>query len=184
MHRRAFLTLAAAATLAGCDKPVEVTDPENTLVMDLASGEVWIALRTDLAPKHCARIKDLARLGFYDGLGFHRVIEGFVAQTGSPTPDGEGGSGIKLHAEFSDLPFDRGTVGMARGEAIHSADSQWFICFARQPSLDGKYTAFGQVIHGMERVDALKRGEGRSGKVENPDRIVALNVHADVYTRG
>src|SRR5215469_17212600 len=120
-------------------------DPENTLVMQTTKGKVVIALRPDLAPNHVARIKQLARDGFYDGIAFHRVIDGFMAQTGDPRGDGTGGSGKHLKAEFSDARFVRGTVGMARAQDPDSADSQFFICFAPSPFLNGKYTVFGQV---------------------------------------
>ncbi len=179
MHRRTFLALAAAASLAAaCDEEEKlvITDPENTLVMQLDEGKVHIQLLPDVAPRHVARIKDLARRGFYDGLAFHRVIDGFMAQTGDPKGTGNGGSGRKIDAEFSKLPFERGTVGMARGKSRDSADSQFFIMFERQPSLDGRYTVFGKVIGGMKVVDRLARGEPPS----NPDRIISLYVLSDL----
>lgn len=154
-------------------------DPENTLYLDLAGGRAVIQLRPDLAPGHVARIKELARSGFYDGLNFHRVIEGFMAQGGDPRGDGTGGSGKKLKAEFSREPHVRGTCSMARAASPDSADSQFFICFAAAPFLDGQYTVWGQVVEGMEHVDAIKRGEGRNGEVRNPDKIVKLQVAAD-----
>jgi cyclophilin family peptidyl-prolyl cis-trans isomerase len=150
-------------------------DAENTLLMDLKDGRVVIELRPDLAPKHVARIKELVRAGFYDGLTFHRVIDGFMAQTGDPKGNGTGGSGRKLPAEFSKAPFTRGTVGMARSSDPNSGDSQFFIMFARAPHLDGQYTVWGQVTEGMEVVDRIKRGE----PVANPDRIVSLKIAAD-----
>ncbi|MGH7098759.1 MAG: peptidylprolyl isomerase [Stellaceae bacterium] len=157
------------------------TGLENTLDMELASGHVTIAMRPDLAPDHCAQIKRLARSGFYDGLAFHRVIAGFMAQTGDPRGNGTGGSGNRLKAEFSSEKHLRGTVSMARAADPNSADSQFFIMFAPEPSLDGKYTIWGQVTSGMEHIDAIKKGESaRNGAVANPDHIVSLRVAADI----
>ncbi|HEX2115054.1 MAG TPA: peptidylprolyl isomerase [Alphaproteobacteria bacterium] len=150
-------------------------DLENTLYLDLSSGRVTIKLRPDLAPGHVARVKELAREGFYDGLLFHRVIEGFMAQTGDPQGNGTGGSGKKLKAEFSREPFKRGTVGMARAQSPDSGDSQFFIMFDDGAFLNGKYTVWGQVTSGMEHVDKIKRGEPPS----NPDKIVKMQVAAD-----
>ena len=156
-------------------------DPEKTMFMELKGGRVVIALQPELAPKHVARIKELTRQGFYDGLVFHRVIEGFMAQGGDPKGDGTGGSGVKLPAEFSPTPFVRGTVGMARAQNPNSGDSQFFICFKPAPFLNGQYTVWGQVVEGMEIVDQIKRGSERdNGAVSNPDRIVSLRVAADV----
>lgn len=155
-------------------------DPENTLILELESGRVTIALRPDLAPKHVERAKRLAREGFYDGLTFHRVIDGFMAQTGDPRGDGTGGSKYEdLPAEFTPTPFERGVVGAARTADPNSANSQFFIMFDRAPHLDGKYTVWGQVVDGMEHVDKIKRGEPGSGRVTNPDRIVRMYVLAD-----
>lgn len=154
-------------------------DAENTLYLDLAAGRVTIQLRPDLAPGHVARIKELARSGFYDGLTFHRVIEGFMAQGGDPKGDGTGGSGQKLKAEFSAEPHVRGTCSMARAMNPDSADSQFFICFAPAPFLDRQYTVWGQVVDGMELVDGIKRGAGRNGEVQNPEKIVKMQVAAD-----
>jgi peptidylprolyl isomerase len=151
------------------------TDTENTLLMETTKGPVTIRLRPDLAPTHVQRIKELARQGFYDGIVFHRVIDGFMAQTGDPTGTGTGGSGKKLKAEFSKQPHVRGVCSMARANDPDSADSQFFICFADARFLDGKYTAWGEVTSGMEAVDKLKRGE----PVQNPDKIVSLKVAAD-----
>ncbi|HSO43694.1 MAG TPA: peptidylprolyl isomerase [Rhodospirillales bacterium] len=148
--------------------------------MDVKDGRVTIEMRPDLAPKHVARIKTLVREGFYDGLVFHRVIDGFMAQTGDPLGNGTGGSGTKIEAEFSKTPFERGTVGMARSQSPNSADSQFFICFAPASFLNGQYTVWGQVVDGMEHVDAIKRGnEARTGEVANPDKIVRMQVAAD-----
>lgn len=155
-------------------------DPENTLLLTLKDGVVVIEMRPDLAPKHVARIKELTRQGFYDGLVFHRVIDGFMAQTGDPKGNGTGGSGVKLPAEFSKQPFERGTVGMARSQDPNSGDSQFFICFAPAPFLDGQYTVWGRVVDGMQFVDKIQRGdERRNGVVTNPDRIVRMQVAAD-----
>jgi peptidylprolyl isomerase len=151
-------------------------DPENTIYLDLKDGRVVIRLRPDLAPGHVAHIKKLTREGFYNGLVFHRVIDGFMAQTGDPTGTGTGGSKYPdLKAEFNHMPFVRGTVGMARSNSPDSANSQFFICFADARFLDGKYTAWGEVMQGMEFVDKIKRGE----PVRNPDKIVKMQVAAD-----
>ena len=164
---------------------MSAADLENTLYLDVPAGRVVIELRPDLAPNHVARIKELARQGFYDGIAFHRVIEGFMAQTGDPKGDGTGGSGKKLKAEFSDARFVRGTVGMARAQDPDSADSQFFICFAPSPFLNGKYTVFGQVTSGMEYIDAIKKGDpDQNGVVANPDKIVRMQVAADADKAG
>jgi len=160
---------------------VSAADLENTLYMDVPAGRVTIELRPDLAPKTVARIKELVRQHFYDGIVFHRVIDGFMAQTGDPTGTGMGGSGKKLKAEFTDTPFVRGTLGMARAQDPDSADSQFFICFEPSDFLDGKYTVFGQVTAGMEAVDAIKKGDPNdNGSVKNPDKIIKMQVAADV----
>ncbi|MGN0919405.1 MAG: peptidylprolyl isomerase [Alphaproteobacteria bacterium] len=151
-------------------------DKENTLYLDLDYGRVVIELDPQVAPKHVARIKELARQGFYDGIKFHRVIPGFMAQTGDPTGTGMGGSGKKLPAEFNKTPHVRGTVSMARAMDPNSADSQFFICFDDATFLDGQYTAFGHVTQGMEFVDMIKKGEPPM----NPDIIVKMQVAADV----
>jgi peptidylprolyl isomerase len=151
-------------------------DAENTLVMETTQGEVVIEMRPDLAPGHVARIKELARDGFYDGIVFHRVIEGFMAQTGCPKGTGTGGSGKKLPAEFNAGKHLRGTCSMARAQDPNSGDSQFFICFDNASFLDGQYTVWGQVLSGMENVDKIKRGE----PVVNPDKIVSLKVAADL----
>lgn len=155
-------------------------DLENTLYLDVPAGRVVIAMRPDLAPQHCAQIKALARRGFYDGVPFHRVIDGFMAQTGDPTGTGTGGSGKKLKAEFSREKHVRGVVSMARTADPDSGDSQFFIMFAPAPSLDGQYTVWGEVTSGMEYIDRIKKGDQRrNGTVENPDRIVKMQVAAD-----
>ncbi len=149
-------------------------DKENTLVLETTQGRVVIELLPNLAPNHVARIKELSGQGFYDGVVFHRVIEGFMAQTGDPTGTGRGGSGKNLKAEFSKAPHERGTVSMARANHPDSADSQFFICFDDAHFLDGKYTVWGRVIEGMENVDKIKRGE----PVKDPDKIVSMRVEA------
>jgi cyclophilin family peptidyl-prolyl cis-trans isomerase len=151
-------------------------DPENTIYLDLKYGRVVIRLRPDLAPTHVAHIKKLTRESFYDGIVFHRVIEGFMAQTGDPTGTGTGGSKYPdLKAEFNHMPFVRGTLGMARSSSPDSANSQFFICYADARFLDRQYTAWGEVVEGMEFVDKIKRGE----PVPNPDKIVKMQVAAD-----
>jgi peptidylprolyl isomerase len=151
-------------------------DLENTIYIDLPKGRVVIALRPDLAPGHVNRIKELAREGFYDGVPFHRVIEGFMAQGGDPTGTGTGGSRKpNLKAEFTREPHVRGVCSMARSQNPDSANSQFFICFDDATFLDNKYTVWGKVTSGMEHVDALKRGE----PVREPDRIVKMQVAAD-----
>jgi peptidylprolyl isomerase len=154
----------------------EIKDPENALVMETTRGKVVIELRPDLAPNHVARIKQLAREGFYDGIVFHRVIDGFMAQTGDPTGTGMGGSGQKLKAEFNEAPHERGVCSMARAQNPDSGDSQFFICFDDARFLDRQYTIWGKVVEGMENVDQIKRGE----PVKDPDSIVSLKVAADM----
>ncbi len=190
MHRRNLLAFAALAAGAGPRAARAQTpptaqslglDPENTLYMDLKDGRVVIRLRPDLAPNHVARVKQLAREGFYDGTVFHRVIEGFMAQGGDPTGTGTGGSKLPdLKAEFTNKAhFLRGVVGAARSGNPNSANSQFFIMFGPAPSLDDKYTIWGQVVSGMEYVDKIKRGGGSNGQVQNPDKITKLQVAAD-----
>ncbi len=155
-------------------------DPQNMLYLDLPDGRVVIQMRPDLAPHTVARIKELVHEHFTDGLAFHRVIPGFLAQGGDPRGDGTGGSGQKLKAEFSSEPFVRGTVAMARASDPYSADSQFFICFAPAPFLDGKYTIWGQVVSGMEYVDKIKAGTSENnGTVTDPTKIVHMTVAAD-----
>jgi peptidylprolyl isomerase len=157
------------------------TDLENTLYLELKDGRVVIQLLPDIAPKHVERVKQMARTKFYDGIVFHRVIEGFMAQGGDPTGTGSGGSGLgNLPAEFTRTrKFLRGTVGAARTSDPNSADSQFFIMFAPAPNLDGQYTIWGQVTSGMEHVDRIKRGSGGGGVVSGPDKIVQMRVAAD-----
>lgn len=166
----------------------QIKDPENTIVMTLKGGDVTIELLPDVAPKHAARMKELARAGKYDNVAFHRVIDGFMAQTGdvqhanmeqnyNPGRAGTGGSDLPdLPAEFSKLPHDRGTLGAARSSSPNSANSQFFINFKDNHFLNGQYTVYGRVISGMEHVDAIQRGEPPA----NPDRMIAVKVAADV----
>jgi peptidylprolyl isomerase len=180
MVPRVWIAVLAAVLLFAASGPVRAADPENTLYLDVPAGRVVIALRPDLAPLTVAHIKALARRGFYDGIAFHRVIDGFMAQTGDPKGDGTGGSGQTVKAEFSNEHHVRGTVSMARTQDPDSADSQFFICFAPAPFLDGKYTIFGQVTSGMEFIDAIKKGdEADGGRVTNPDHIIHMRVAAD-----
>lgn len=172
-----FLAVLFVPALAAAQPAIK--DPENTLIMELKDGPVVIAMRPDLAPRHVARIKELTRKGFYDGIVFHRVIRGFMAQTGDPTGTGMGGSGQKLNAEFSREPHKRGTVSMARTNNPNSADSQFFICFQDTAHLDGQYTVWGRVVSGMEFVDMIKKGAPGSGAVDNPDKIIRMRVAAD-----
>ncbi|WP_028879479.1 peptidylprolyl isomerase [Terasakiella pusilla] len=161
---------------------VEIKDPENTLFLDLKDGRVTIELRPDLAPKHVERIKMLAREGFYDGVVFHRVIDGFMAQGGDPTGTGMGGSDYPdLEAEFSDEPHIEGSCSMARAMDPNSANSQFFLCFDRAPHLDNQYTFWGQIIDGMEHVHAIKKGSPfNNGSVDEPDSILKMHVAADL----
>jgi peptidylprolyl isomerase len=153
----------------------EAQDLENTLLLETSKGPITIVMRPDLAPGHVARIKELVREGFYDGVKFHRVIDGFMAQTGCPHGTGTGGSGKKLKAEFSKEKHGRGTVSMARAQSPDSGDSQFFICFEPSKWLDGQYTVWGQVTSGMENVDKIKRGE----PVVDPDTIITARMAAD-----
>lgn len=152
-------------------------NPEDTLVLETTKGRVVIKLRPDLAPEHVKRVKELAREGFYDGVVFHRVIDGFMAQTGDPTGTGTGGSDkADLKAEFSSEPHKRGTVSAARTANPNSANSQFFICFDRAPWLDRQYSVWGEVIEGMDAVDQIKRGE----PVRDPDSITTMRVASDI----
>ncbi len=174
---RSLLAALVAASLAGT---ADAADLENTLYMDLKDGRVVIEMRPDLAPKHVAQIKRLTRKGFYDGLVFHRVIEGFMVQGGDPDGNGTGGSGTNIPAEFSDEQHLRGVMSMARSRNPDSADSQFFIMLAHSPHLDGAYTIWGKVTSGMKYVDNIKKGDPRSGTVDDPDKIVRMRVAADV----
>lgn len=167
-----FLTPAALA-----DRPRPV--PEETLIMELKTGTVTIQMRPDLAPLHVARIKQLVRRGFYDGLAFHRVVPGFLAQTGDPSGTGRGGTGRWLELEPSKEPHVRGTVSMARGMNRNSGDCQFFILMNGDPTLDGEYTAWGHVLKGMDLIDRLKAGDKKTGRVTDPDRIISLRIASD-----
>lgn len=158
----------------------QVKDAENALLLKLKDGDVVIEMFPDVAPNHVERIKELVRAEFYNGLKFHRVIDGFMAQTGCPYGTGTGGTGKKLKAEFNKMPHKRGTVSMARAMDINSGDSQFFICFGDCGWLDGQYTVWGQVTSGMEYVDAIKKGAGGNGEVSDPDTIISLQVVADI----
>jgi peptidylprolyl isomerase len=173
----AFATALACATPAFSQPLPAGVDPQNTVVLDTTQGRVVIKLRPDLAPQHAERIKRLAREKYYDNVPFHRVIAGFMAQTGDgERGDGTGGSKYpNLPAEFSNVPFKRGTVGMARAQSPNSANSQFFIMYADGSFLNGKYTVIGEVVSGMDAVDKIKKGE----PVANPDRIVHMQVAAD-----
>ncbi len=180
---RSFFSALSALLFAAClcvfSGGAALADAQNTLFMDVKSGRVVIELRPDLAPKHVERIKKLTREGFYNGLKFHRVIPGFMAQTGDPTGTGTGGSKLPdLNAEFTKTAFKRGTLGAARTNLPNTANSQFFICFEDAAHLNGKYTVFGQVVEGMEHVDKIKKGNG-DGPVFNPDVIIKMQVAAD-----
>ena len=157
-----------------------VKDAENALLLKLKNGDVVIVMFPDVAPNHVERIKELVRAEFYNGLKFHRVIDGFMAQTGCPYGTGTGGSGKKLKAEFNKMPHKRGTVSMARSMFPDSADSQFFICFADCDWLNGQYTVWGEVTSGMEYVDMIKKGDGPNGAVSSPDEIISMSVIADL----
>jgi peptidylprolyl isomerase len=190
------ITFAAAlltiAGLASAPAMAQSADPENTMIIELKDGEVEIALRPDIAPQHVEQIKTLVRRGDYDNVAFHRVIDGFMAQTGdvqygnleqgyNSQRAGMGGSDLgNVPAEFSDVPFERGTLGMARAQDPNSANSQFFITFAPTPNLNGAYTVVGQVVDGMEYVDNIKRGDrAANGAVTDPDRMISVRIAAD-----
>ena len=158
------------------------TNLENTIYLDLKDGRVVIRMLPNIAPKHCARIKELVRQGFYDGLTFHRVIEDFMAQGGDPLGNGTGGSGKNIPAEFTNkYSHKRGAVSMARAQDINSADSQFFIVLADSTYLDGQYTIWGYVVDGMEFVDKIKKGDTlKNGLVDNPDKIIKMSVASDI----
>ena len=177
IDRRAFALSATVLALSGAASggafAQQANDLENTVYLDTKDGRVVIRLRPDLAPKHVAQIKTLVKEGFYDGIVFHRVMEGFMAQTGDPTGTGTGGSKLpNIPAEFTPTPFRRGTVGMARSQSPNSANSQFFICFDDARFLDRQYTVWGEVISGMENVDKIKRGE----PVQDPDKIISAKM--------
>ncbi len=170
------LSLGAAGALFAGRSALAQEDKSNLVYLQLKNGTVVIRLRPDLAPKHVERIKELVKSGFYNGIVFHRVIEGFMAQTGDPTGTGMGGSDLPdIPAEFTKTPFERGTVGMARASDPNSANSQFFICFAPAPFLNGQYTVWGEVVSGMKYVDKIKRGE----PPQDPDKIISIKLGAD-----
>ncbi len=184
MLRRTVLTavsaLFAVTLLAMISAPINAQGKDNMLYLDLKDGRVVIEMLPDVAPKHVERIKTLTREGFYDGLTFHRVIDGFMAQTGDPTGTGTSGSDYPdLPAEFSEVPFEEGTLGMARTADPNSANSQFFIMFEEAPHLNGQYTVWGRVVEGMEHVHNIKKGDPRSGAVQNPDTIVKMQLAED-----
>ena len=194
MRRFALAALASLALLAPAhaadtaarpgkptQDPLAPAHAADTLVMKLAGGDVVIALRPDIAPKHVARVKQLVAEKFYDNIVFHRVIADFMAQTGDPTGTGSGGSTYPdLPAEFSEAPFKRGTIGAARADNPDSANSQFFFCFTDQSCahLQGQYTVWGQVVSGMAAIDAVKKGEGDGGLVTGPDKIISMRLQA------
>ena len=182
MDRRTFAAATVALAVPGAGHAQSKPDPENTVFLDTKDGRIVIRLRPDLAPRHVAQIKTLVRRGFYDGIVFHRVIDGFMAQTGDPTGTGTGRSDLpNIPAEFSAEPFRRGTLGMARAQDPNSANSQFFICFDEASFLNRQYTVFGEVVSGMDVVDKIKKGDkARNGTVANPDRIVSMRIAADV----
>ena len=178
--KRSFLALGLALALltpAAAQQP----DPQNTVYLDTKDGRITIRLRPDLAPKHAEQIKALTKRGFYNGIVFHRVIPGFMAQTGDPTGTGTGKSDLpNLPAEFSKEPFRKGTVGMARSQDPNSANSQFFICYEGCGSLTGQYTIIGEVASGQDVADKIKKGDtARNGQVTNPDKIVKMQLAAD-----
>jgi peptidylprolyl isomerase len=182
LSRRDFFVVGGLTLLTGVETAfAETLDPQNTVYLDTKDGRISIRLRPDLAPKHVAQIKALVKRGFYDGIVFHRVIDGFMAQTGDPTGTGTGKSDLpNIPAEFTDTPFKRGTLGMARSQEPNSANSQFFICFAEAPFLNHQYTVFGEVISGMDVVDKIKKGDkSRNGEVASPDKIVKMRLAAD-----
>lgn len=180
--KRIFLSLLVIlGVFFMTEQAAEATDLENTILLQLKDGTVVIEMYPDVAPKHVDRIKKLVRQKFYDGLTWHRVIEGFMAQGGDPDGDGTGGSGVKIPAEFNSKPHTRGAVSMARATNPNSADSQFFICLEDSRFLDGQYTVWGHVVKGMEFVDNIKKGSRlNNGAVTDPDKIISMRVAADV----
>ncbi len=170
--------VALALPFVAASSAWATADADNTVVLTTKHGKVVIQLRPDWAPKHVAQIKTLVKRGFYDGIVFHRVIPGFMAQTGDPTGTGSGGSDLpNLPAEFNSTHFTRGILGMARSNDPDSANSQFFICFADAGFLDGKYTAFGEVVSGMDVVDKIKAGtQANNGQVTDPDKIITMRM--------
>lgn len=192
LFKKLVTAFALTCAVAFGATAAHAADPENTMIITLKDGDVVVGLRPDLAPKHVAQIKELVREGAYNGVAFHRVIDGFMAQTGdvqfgnmdknfSASDVGTGGSDKpNIPAEFSQTPFKRGTVGMARAQDPNSANSQFFIMFAPAPSLDGQYTVVGEVEKGIEHIDAIKKGdESANGTVSEPDRMIKVRIAAD-----
>ncbi len=179
---RSLAPVIVVAVMTASPHTPQAADLENTIYLELKDGRVVIELLPALAPNHVGRIKELAREKFYDGLKFHRVIDGFMVQTGDPRGDGTGGSDKPdLRAEFSSEPHVRGIASMARAQDPHSANSQFFIVLADSNFLDGQYTVWGRVVSGMEFVDRIKKGDrARNGVVVDPDRIGTMRVAADV----
>ncbi len=177
------LLAAGAIVLAGLVPAAaqQANDPQNTIYLDTKDGRITIRLRPDLAPKHVDQIKTLTKQGFYNNVPFHRVIEGFMAQTGDPTGTGTGKSDLpNVPAEFTQTPYKRGSVGMARSQSPNSANSQFFICYEGCGPLTGQYTVFGEVVSGMDVADRIKKGDkAANGTVSNPDRIVKMQLAAD-----
>ncbi len=192
MSRLGTLALVCLLAVAGCGEDtatmdsetkkaiMNLNDPENALLIELKDGHVVVELAPDLAPGHVTRIKELTREGFYDGIVFHRVIDGFMAQTGDPTGTGTGSSDKpNLPAEFTEASFMRGTLGMARSSNPNSANSQFFICLDAAPHLNGQYTVFGQVVEGMDHVDSIKKAPPGTDMVPDPDKMISVRVVAD-----
>ncbi len=182
IDRRSLLAAVPALAVSGVAFAQGTkTDPQNTMLITLKDGVVTIRLRPDLAPKHVAQIKTLIGQKFYDGIVFHRVIAGFMAQTGDPLGTGTGGSTLpNIPAEFTQTPFRRGTLGMARSQSPNSANSQFFICFDEASFLNGQYTVFGEVVSGMDLVDKIKKGDrNNNGAVSNPDKMLKVRLASD-----
>jgi len=181
MSRKTLSAALIAAAIGLATSTANAAEKDNLIYMELKTGRVVIETRPDLAPGHVARIKELVKQGFYDGIVFHRVIEGFMAQTGDPLGNGTGGSGKKLKAEFNKEPHTRGAVSMARSQNPDSGDSQFFIVLADSKFLDGQYTVWGRVIEGMEHIDAVKKGDkARNGEISGaPDKIVKMTLASD-----
>jgi cyclophilin family peptidyl-prolyl cis-trans isomerase len=177
------LLAAGALVLAGLApaSAQQANDPQNTVYLDTKDGRITIRLRPDLAPKHVEQIKTLTKQGFYNGVVFHRVIDGFMAQTGDPTGTGTGKSNLpNIPAEFTKTPYKRGSVGMARSQSPDSANSQFFICYEGCGPLTGQYTLFGEVVSGMDVADKIKKGDSAAnGLVSSPDKIVKMQLAAD-----
>lgn len=179
--QRLLIALALVCGLVAPTAAQAPADPQNTIHVDTKDGRITIRLKPDLAPKHVVQIKTLTKRGFYNGVAFHRVIPGFMAQTGDPKGDGTGGSDLpNIPAEFSSTPFKRGTVGMARANDPNSANSQFFIMLADGSFLNGQYTVIGEVVSGMDVVDKIKKGEqSNNGAVKSPDKIVKMQLAAE-----